>query len=169
MYIKRRIIKRGEQKIKLTPEEIKQAYLIQKEIDSNKAIIKAIKEWIKFIDKEKDVKSVINKFNELFDSEYNPIYSQEISKSFESYSEIYMLNDNITIKKLWGSLDKIENKVSHVGIDLCVKIELSRDEESNKEIYLFIESKYQDDSINKLNKFIEEYEEIKLKEIYDNK
>lgn len=77
MYIKRRIIKRGEQKIKLTPEEIKQAYLIQKEIDSNKAIIKAIKEWIKFIDKEKDVKSVVNKLNK-FIEEYEEIKLKEI-------------------------------------------------------------------------------------------
>lgn len=168
MYITRKIIKRGEQRIKLTPEEIKQAYEIQLKINTNKEIIKKLKEWIKFIEEEKNVDKVIDKFTNLFENIYT--YDQTVDNEdeyFESIDDEYSIEDEIILHASSGDWDRFGSEVSHVGTDLFLKSKLSNNEEYNKGICIFSESEYED-NIDKLNRIVEEYEEIKINKLYDN-
>lgn len=114
-----------------------------------------LKLWIENIKKEKDVEKTINKFEELFKKQCDPIYTQEVSQYFESYSEIYMLNNNVVVEKTWGAWDKLGSKVSHKGTDINIYFKESKKEENREGITIFFENEFQN-NIEKLEKMIEE-------------
>ena len=121
----------------------------------NKNVYEKLKTWIKYIKSEKDVSKVISKFEDLFDNEFNPIFVQSVGKYFESYSEIYELNGNISVEKSWGAWDKIEGKVSHVGIEINIYFRKSKKKKNRKGIALYFQSEYQN-NIEELEKMLEE-------------
>lgn len=114
-----------------------------------------LKLWIENIKKEKDVEKAINKFEELFKKQCNPIYIQEVDPYFESYSEKYMLNDNVVIEKAWGAWDKLGSKTSHTGVDINIYFKQSKKEENRDGITIFFENEFQN-NIEKLEKMLEE-------------
>lgn len=129
--------------------EILDDYIMDKNLKNK------LKLWVEEIKQEKNVEKAINYFEELFKKVCEPIYTQEVSEYFESYSEIYELNDNIVIEKSWGAWDKFGSKVSHTGIDINVYFKESKKETNKKGITIFFESEYKN-NIEKLEKMLEE-------------
>ncbi|MCI8999672.1 MAG: hypothetical protein HFJ26_01745 [Clostridia bacterium] len=114
----------------------------------------SLKTWIKNIKQEKSIEKAIDCFEELFKG-YEPIYMQEVSEYFESYTERYELNDNFVTEICSGDWDKWESYVSHRGIDINIYFKESKKEKNREGITIFSESEFQD-NIEELEKMIEE-------------
>lgn len=135
MFIERRIVKRGNVRIRLTPEEIKEAAKIYANNDN---VIVKLNNWIDTIKICRNVLDAMASFRIEFNGEYKKeFYHDNNDKSYDNYKIKYILKDGIDLCIESGNWNKEENEI-HKGLDIYLSFK------DNFKVSIFEECRLQD-------------------------
>ena len=142
MFIKRKIVKRGNIKIKLTPGEIREAAKIYaKSAD----IITKLNNWIDTIKICRNILDTVASFKIEFDGEYEKDYYEDTENEWcEYYKTTYSLKNGLSLCIESGDWDRNGNMVTHSGVDISLRFKRESSKYNENEVYIFVESELKD-------------------------